>query len=359
MKLMENLLYKDEMTPKERETAISSGKMADRIQCCPFVGEVGAKFIGVKISELCHDYKLLAKNEINLYRTFGFDSAGGGPNLFGIAEAMGTVLAYPDDDMPYVDIPVVKEYDDIDKLKPADPHKDGRLPLFLEAAKIINQEIGREVDISSDFGGPFTTAASLRGVDVFLRDTLRNPEWVHKLLNIATESIFNYIDAVCDIGVKPCISEPVASLTVISPRQFRTFVKPYLKRCVDRIVEKFGSAPTIHICGNTKGVWEDIADTGIQMFSVDNVVDLEEVKKSIGDRVGLMGNVEPIEIVCNGTKDEIFQEARKCIRKAYNNPKGFVLSTGCKVPMATSRENIEFLMDAARTYGKYPIEENI
>ncbi|CAB1247140.1 Uroporphyrinogen decarboxylase [Clostridiaceae bacterium BL-3] len=359
MKLMEKLHYKDEMTPKEREAAISAGKMADRIQCCPLVGEVGAKFIGVKISKLCYDSKLMAQNEINLYRTFGFDSAGAGPNLFGIAEAMGTVLAYPDNDMPYVDIPIVKEYDDIDKLKPADPNKDGRLPLFLEASKIIAQEIGKEVGVSSGFGGPFTTAASLRGVDVFLRDTLRNPEWVHKLLNIATESIFNYIDAVCEMGVKPSIAEPVASLTVISPRQFRTFVKPYLKRCVDRIVENFGSAPTIHICGNTKGIWEDVADTGVQVFSVDNVVDLEEVKNSVGDRVGVMGNVKPIDTVCNGTKEEIFQAVDECIKKAYDNPKGFVLSTGCKVPMATSRENIEFLMDAARTYGKYPIEDNL
>lgn len=311
---MENICHKDEMTPRERAEAISAGEEADRIQCCPFVGEVGAKFIGVKVSELCHDYKLLAKNEINLYRTFGFDSAGGGPNLFGIAEAMGTVLAYPDNDMPYVDVPVVKKYEDIDKLEPVNPYKDGRLPLFLEAAKFIKQEIGSEVDISSDFGGPFTTAASLRGVDVFLRDTLRNPEWVHKLLNLATESIFNYIDAVCRIGVKPCISEPVASLTVISPRQFRTFVKPYLKKCVDRIIEKFGSAPTVHICGNTRGILKDIADTGIQVFSVDNVVDLAEVKKSIGDRVGIMGNVKPIETMCNGTKDDIFKESRECIK---------------------------------------------
>lgn len=356
---MENICHKDEMTPRERAEAISAGEEADRIQCCPFVGEVGAKFIGVKVSELCHDYKLLAKNEINLYRTFGFDSAGGGPNLFGIAEAMGTVLAYPDNDMPYVDVPVVKKYEDIDKLEPVNPYKDGRLPLFLEAAKFIKQEIGSEVDISSDFGGPFTTAASLRGVDVFLRDTVRNPEWVHKLLNLATESIFNYIDAVCRIGVKPCISEPVASLTVISPRQFRTFVKPYLKKCVDRIIEKFGSAPTVHICGNTRGILKDIADTGIQVFSVDNVVDLAEVKKSIGDRVGIMGNVKPIETMCNGTKDDIFKESRECIKKAYDNPRGFILSTGCKVPMATSRENIEFLMDAARTYGKYPIADNI
>lgn len=55
----------------------------------------------------------------------------------------------------------------------------------------------------------------------------------------------------------------------------------------------------------------------------------------------------------------IFLRNQENVSKAYDNPRGFILSTGCKVPMATSRENIEFLMDAARTYGKYPIADNI
>lgn len=349
----------DEMTPKERASAINSGKPVDRIQCCPLMGEVGAKFINVKISKLCFDYKLMVDTEINSYKTFGFDGAGIGPNLFGIAEAMGTTLAYPDNDMPYIDIPFLKNYDDIKKLIPVNPHKDGRLPLFLEASKIINEKIGTEVGISSSLGGPFTTAASLRGTDVFLRDIIKNPDWVHKLLEISTESIFNYIDAVSDIGIKPSFGEPVASLTVISPKQFRTFVKPYLKKCVDKIIERWGSGPSIHICGNTKGIWEDIADTGAQVISVDNVVDMEEVKNSVGNRSIIMGNVKPIDTVCFGGKEEIFNEVKECIKKSYNSPKGFILSTGCKIPMQTSKENVELFMQAARTYGKYPINPKI
>lgn len=345
----------DEMTPKERAAAISSGKPVDRIQCCPLMGEVGAKFIGVKISKLCFDHKLMVDTEINSYKTLHFDGAGIGPNLFGIAEAMGTVLAYPDNEMPYVDIPILKNYDDIGKLTPVNPHKDGRLPLFLEACKIINDKIGDEVGVSSGLGGPFTTAASLRGTEYFLRDTIKNPEWVHMLLEISTQSIFNYIDAVSDIGIKPSLAEPVSSLNVISPKQFRTFVKPYLKKCVDRIIDRWGSGPSIHVCGNTKGIWEDLVDIGAQVLSVDNVVDMEEVKKSVGSRVTIMGNVKPVETVCNGGKDEIFNAVKECIRKSYDSPKGFILSTGCKIPMQTPKENVEFFMEAARKYGKYPI----
>ncbi|MGI6713333.1 MAG: uroporphyrinogen decarboxylase family protein [Bacillota bacterium] len=38
--------------------------------------------------------------------------------------------------------------------------------------------------------------------------------------------------------------------------------------------------------------------------------------------------------------------------KAYDNSKGYVLGTGCRVPLNTKPDNIMALMDAARVYGK-------
>lgn len=58
----------------------------------------------------------------------------------------------------------------------------------------------------------------------------------------------------------------------------------------------------------------------------------------------------------NGTVEEIRREARECIIKCYDNPKGFVLSTGCQIPIGTPVGNVIALMDAARDYGAYPID---
>ena len=43
------------------------------------------------------------------------------------------------------------------------------------------------------------------------------------------------------------------------------------------------------------------------------------------------------------------------MRKAFDNPRGFILSTGCDLPIDTPKENVLALMEAARTYGKWPI----
>ncbi|MBB6219026.1 uroporphyrinogen decarboxylase [Anaerosolibacter carboniphilus] len=346
----------EEMTPKERFEAFLTGKDMDRILCCPIIGEAAVSMIGTTVAKFCHSSDLMAEMEITLYKTFHHDSVGVGPDLFGIAEAMGTQLEYPEHDVPYVSVPILRDYKDLDKLPLINPQKDGRLPLFLEAVKRLDHAVGKEVGVGSSVGGPLTTAAALRGTEELLKDMILCPEEVHRLMEVSTENVLKYIDALSEIGIKPSIPEPIASGTLLSQKQFKAFAFPYLKRCVDRIIERFGSAPTLHICGSTKRLWQDMADTGARTLSLDNLEDLENAKKEVGHRVILMGNVKPMETMKYGTREDIFNEVKECIRKTYDSPKGYILSTGCQLPMGTPMENVSYLMEAARTFGSYPFD---
>lgn len=209
--------------------------------------------------------------------------------------------------------------------------------------------------VGSSVGGPFTAAASLRGTEHFLRDLHKQPEMAHRLLQLVTESALRYIDAVCDLGLKPSISEPTASGTLISAKQFREFALPYLRIYADRIIQRCGSGPMLHICGNTSHIWSDMTDTGASILSLDNQIDLAEAKKTVGNRVCLAGNVRPVETLMKGTREQVHAEAKQCLRKAHDNPKGYILSSGCALPLDTPPENVVALMDAARIYGRMPI----
>jgi len=178
---------KDEMTPLERMAAFAAGKPYDRIPCSSFSGETACHFIGTTVSKYRHSAKLMAEVEIIAYKMFGHDGAGVGPGFLVLAEAMGTELKYPEDNIPYVANPFLKNWDDFGKLEPAHPYKDGKLPLYLEALAMIKDAIGDEVPIDSCIGGPFTTAALVRGTDNFLKDLRRNPDMVHRLLQLVTD----------------------------------------------------------------------------------------------------------------------------------------------------------------------------
>jgi len=342
----------DEMTPRERMDAFKKGLPIDRIPCAPMVGEHVTRIIGVPVSAYLHSVDLMVEAQAQAFRYYGYDGVGLGPGHHGLAEALGARLHYPDDDRPQVIAPAISDYSQLDDLQPVEVDRNERLSSYLQALERIRDRIGDRVKVSTGVGGPFTAAAFVRGTDDFLKDLRRNPEKVHDLMRLTTASILNYMDAAHKRGFSCSLGDPIASSTVISPSHFRQFVKPYLMQIVAWAVQKTGSAPSLHICGDTVPIWMDMAETGVSSISVDNQVDLESIKNAIGDRVALKGNVDPVAVMLHGTPDEVRRAGRNCIKQAGDSPGGFVLSSGCTLALNTPRGNVQALMDAARMYGR-------
>jgi len=347
--------FKETMTSKERTVAALTGKPYDRIPVNLLISDHAARVIGVTVGEYNNSAQLLARGQIAAWRRYGADNVNTGPGLTGIAEAIGSRIAFPDS-TPYVAENVVKEEKDLDLLKVPDPEKDGRLPLFLEAASIVLREIGDEVGLSMTTSGPFTTAASIRGTDRFLRDLHKNPEFAHRLLRLATDSIIRFSAAAIGVGARIGLADPTASGTMISPKQFREFALPYLTEVTAALTAIAGVAPSLHICGNTAKIWPEMADTGVSVLSLDDAVDLAAAKELVGHRVALLGNVRPTAAMYLGTPDDVRANALECLLKGWDNPKGYILGLGCGLPIDTPPENIHALVAAAREYGRWPLE---
>lgn len=350
---------RDQMTPRERDEAIALNKPYDRIQCSLFMGEHAAKLIGAKVSELHLKVDKMLEAQIAARNIYDSETAGVGPGLQGIAEAIGSKVVFPDHSTPYISDFAIKDYSDIDSLEVIDPLKAGRLPLHLEGLKRIKEALGHEVNVSTSIAGPFTTAANLRSTDVFLKDIYRSPEFAHKILRLATDSTIAYVKEAAKLGISFSIADPTASGTLISERHFKKFAFPYIKELIGKIVEYSGKAPSLHICGNSTKIWDLMAETGASALSLDDVIDLEAAKQTVGHKVKLIGNIRPTATMYLGTPQDVDINARECLGKAYNNPKGYVLSLGCGLPTNTPPENIHALTNAARKYGQYPINPEL
>ena len=79
----------------------------------------------------------------------------------------------------------------------------------------------------------------------------------------------------------------------------------------------------------------------------------------LGDRMSIQGNVPPVEVMRFGTPYDVLRSAKECIRKGYDSPAGYVLTSGCQMPIGTPKENMQALMDAARIFGRYPIDKTL
>jgi uroporphyrinogen decarboxylase len=323
----------------------------DRIPAAPLLLNHPARVLGVPIKKTNTDGQMLGKAHVAAYRKYGQDFITILTCTANVSEAMGAKLSFPDDDVAMLDEPGMKTLEQVDDLRPADPYKDGRLPLYLEATELAVREVGDEVFVITLPAGPFTVASQLRGVDHFMLEVKREPERIHKLLDVCTQSIINFIDAIVKAGGVPCLAEPCASGSLISRKTFEDFDSIYLKRIVEH-VHSYGLPALMHICGKAKPVMEPWLNTGPDLVSVDWPTDIGWFAENYGDRCAVLGNVVPSETIYLGTPEKVQEEARVCIEKGSKVKKGYILGSGCEVPVNSPFENVQALVDAARIYGQ-------
>lgn len=350
---------KDQMTSMERMIAFAKGEEIDRIPCSISTGETMASFIGINTKEYYYSAEKMVELELALYERFEADGVRISTTLRGIGEAMGSKLHYPDNSIHLLETPAISHVKDIVNLVPSNPEKDGRLPIVLKALKLLKEKIGNKAKVGVGLTGPFSTAASVVGTENLLKWMIKYPKEIHILMEIITEANNKFIEKAAELGVGIGFSDPVSSTSIISVKHFNEFSAPYLKKNVDKIKELTGRSASIHICGKSKEIWKSVMDTGISSFSIDNAEDLADAKEIMGNRITISGNVPPVDVIKLGTREDILRAAKMCIRKAYDSKKGFVLSAGCQIPMNTPTENIEALVDAARIYGSYPINQEL
>ena len=350
-------IKKDELTAIERDQLLSEGKEVDRIMCCLDTGETLAPMINCTLKEYYHSSEKMCDLEEYIYETFHSDGAGVSCTLRGMAEAMGATVKYSDYSVALLEKPAL-ELKNAEYAKLVDVDKDGRLPIILKGVELVKKKLGDKVPVSATVTGPFTIAAMAVGTEALLIGTRKQPEKVHQLMEIIVENNNRYIDRLLEIGVGIGFADPVSSTSLISVKQYKEFSLPYFQKNVNHIKENGGGCG-LHICGTSKKLWGLLNETGIGAFGLDNVEDIEEAKDILGPHMSIQGNVPPVEVMRYGTPYDVLRSAKECIRKGYDSPKGFVLTSGCQTPVFTPKENMQALMDAARIFGRYPINKDL
>jgi MtaA/CmuA family methyltransferase len=119
-------------------------------------------------------------------------------------------------------------------------------------------------------------------------------------------------------------------------------VLPHLQRFIKGL-----KIPTIlHVCGDTEPILDMMAETGANILSLDQCMDLAKAKQRLDGHCGIGGNVDPINILLLGTVEDVKRETLKCLEQG--GKKGYVLMAGCAVPPRTPTENLKAMIETAR-----------
>ena len=96
-------------------------------------------------------------------------------------------------------------------------------------------------------------------------------------------------------------------------------------------------------------VLELMANTGAHILELDHKVSLRAAQERIGHRVCLMGNLDPVELLWRGSPAAVNGAAVQAISDTQG--RGFILGTGCEVPVDAPRENLKAMIQAAHAGG--------
>lgn len=347
----------DQMTPNERMAGFLQGKAIDRIPAMPLLVTISGKGAGMTHKEKRSSAKNQAMAQVACYEKFGNDLMIMEYGLHGMGIALGSRTNDPENAVPAIMEYALQDINDVGSLdfSRLELKNDPWFRLNCEATQIALDKIGQEVGVGILISGPFTAAASIYRTENLLRATSKNPEKVHELLRFCTEGLKMICKEFIKLGAIIALCDPIASGTILKRKQYQNFVQPYTIDLMKDLHEAKGMV-CYHICGDTKAIVEDMVETGCDMMSIDNRVDLETTKEKVGDKVCILGNVDPVEVLMLGTPETVDESIKNCFRKAYDSPKGYILASGCDIGVDVPLENIEAFMAAARKYGKWPLD---
>lgn len=259
------------------------------------------------------------------------------------AEAFGATIRFDADDVPAVTGQLVADESAVAAL--AVPAPDAvRCRVAAEAiARTKAASVGKPV--YAGMIGPFSLAGRLMNENEIMFQIMDEPETVQALLEKTTEFLISYGQALKAAGADGLfMAEPLAG--VISPSALAEFSAPYVTRIVAAL--QTPDFPIVyHNCGsNVIKAAEAIFAQGAAGYHFGNAVDLKALLAVAPADALVMGNVDPVTVLTQGTPETI-RAATDALKTACGPYPNFVLSSGCDIPAGAPWENLAAFFDAA------------
>jgi len=284
------------------------------------------------------------------------------------AEALGQTVVYHPGGIPDADRtrPLIESPTDLDRLRPPDPYKSGRMPWVLEVNKHYRDMTGKLE--RAFFTAPFSLAVNIRGYENLVADMFERPDFVHRLFKfLCDEVLIPHLEVMrSDVGMPELIldgRDAWASPPMITLDMMDEYVVAYTARLRERLGDRlitrgnWGDAKSrdperffaqkLQCCPDSLSVLDpDLYQVGPQR--VKDFAKRHDVSVTAGVDATLLKN-GPVEAIVERIKLYLDRMARD----------GRCLIHLNQIPADTPAEHIHAAVAACHTYGRLPIAGNL
>lgn len=219
----------------------------------------------------------------------------------------------------------------------------------LNAPKVMEmwKNIGIPVLRHANTTIPFERFCGARSFSKFIRDLFKIPDKVQAAMDASLPYMTpQSIKRNKELGLDYIwVGGWRSAGSMLSQPLWDRFVFPYMEKIINEIIDS-GLTPILHFDSD----WtRDLArfkvfPKGKCILELDGLTDIFEAKKILGDTMCIMGDVPPAMFTL-GTPDDVHKYCRKLIEEL--GPNGFILHSGCDIPIDAKLENVQAMVAAA------------
>lgn len=213
---------------------------------------------------------------------------------------------------------------------------------------------GDEVFVATNLGGPVVNVFGPDG-PVGYQEALialhEKPAMLGYLIERSYDDYLEHVKALARIGCHALMtSEAYVASDTVSPTLFERVIHP-VHKAFNEAVSRLGVIPITYFMGNINPLLPLLREVGIKCLMVEEPkkgfdIDVIAIKRALGDRVCLVGNVDSVEVMLRGSEHDVVRAVEAQLPAAKDG--GFIASTGSPLTVDTPVRNVHAFMRAAR-----------
>ncbi|MFB0559807.1 MAG: uroporphyrinogen decarboxylase family protein [Candidatus Lokiarchaeia archaeon] len=357
------MVSKEPQSTTERLMKIIMFQEPDRMPAYMQIHDHAARVAGIPLREFCTDHKKAFYASLYSAIRYKYDIAVSLADAYNFeAEALGAKMLFPEDSFPVILESLIEEAGDLEKLDIPDFDKSGRGPYIVEGLKLNLEKLGQYGYPASIACAPWSLAVQIRGFNNLVRDTRKNPEFAHKILDFCVdviEAFVKYQQESVGLPLTLSMADAFSCIPPTSPQLVYDYVIPHTADIIKRfgMANWVGGYPIEEVPG-WEQIFEDvIVKTGALMGAVMMLesdwlppVKIKEMSNKLrkpwyfGVRAG---------IISKWTPEQIENHVKNLIKVLA--PGGGCMVIGDQIPRDTPPENLQTFVNSIKKYGKYPI----
>jgi|TARA_Y100000389_G_C17461006_1_gene521693 uroporphyrinogen decarboxylase len=275
-------------------------------------------------------------------KRFELDSAIVFSDILVVADMMGIELSFVENKGPVFD-KVIRTEKDLDNIEQI--HNIEKLDYVFNTIKLLKKELSGKKPLIGFIGSPWTVATYIiegNSSKTFanVRKMLEGDEkLLHGILDMLTNISISYLNKQIEAGIDVAmIFDTWGSL--LNDEQYEKFSLRYINKIKHSISNQ--DIPLIYYVRETDKKLEALKSLDIDVLGIDSTTEIGVIKKQIGDKFALQGNLD-VNILKKDEKDIIIEI--KKILTSYGSNSGHVFNLGTGITPDINPDKVKILID--------------